>query len=91
MPSRRIAALEMRIAALRAGLGRATFAEWRALCEVLFPRAGIRLFASGEIQLHGAIALDESGEAALVQAARKLQPSLEAGHPERGAARGGAK
>lgn len=69
------AEVEARVAELRAGLGRAGFAEWRELVQILFPRAAgcaVFVWPSGRLELRGAISLDGIGEAALQQAGREL-------------------
>lgn len=71
------AELEQRIARLRSGLDGAGFTEWRELMEILFDRSrgyGVRIWPSGQIQLDGALPLDDVGEAALREAGRDLKP-----------------
>ena len=68
------AEVKARVAALRAGLGRSGFQDWRQVMEILFPRPGyaVHLWPSGRIELHGTLPLDDVGEAALQQAGRDL-------------------
>jgi DNA invertase Pin-like site-specific DNA recombinase len=66
--------IEARVAALRAKLDAATPDDWRALLEVLFPRAagrGVRIFPDGQIRLEGALPMDDQGAAALERASPK--------------------
>ena len=66
---------EARIAEIRAGLGRAGFAEWRELVEILFPRdanCGVMLYPDGRLELRGALSLDGAAVDALSQGAREL-------------------
>lgn len=66
---------EARVAAIRAGLDRAGFAEWRELVELLFPPGSVALHPNGRIELRGALPLDAAGEDALRQAAAR-EPSV---------------
>jgi DNA invertase Pin-like site-specific DNA recombinase len=63
---------EARIAQLRAGLGRAGFAEWRELMELLFAPRSIAIHPDGRIDLRGSLPLDDLGEEALRRAGREL-------------------
>lgn len=63
--------LAARLDALRKGISRAGFAEWRELVELLFSRPyHVAIWPDGHVKLRGALPLDAKGEAALGNASR---------------------
>jgi DNA invertase Pin-like site-specific DNA recombinase len=66
--------VEERVGQLRKGLGRAGFAEWRELVEILFPPRSIAVWPTGRIELRGTLPLDDLGEETLRRAGRDLSP-----------------
>lgn len=78
--------IEARVAELRRNLGRRTFADWRELCELLFPRSStwwVRIWADGTLRLRPRLALDGAGEAALTRMGPGVGPSPSSGRGER--------
>ena len=68
------AEVEARVAALRAGLGRARFKDWRQVMEILFDRSqghAVAIWPDGRIETRGALPRDDTGEAALREAGRE--------------------
>lgn len=66
--------VDTRIAELRQGLGRAGFAEWRELVEILFPPRSIVVHPDRRVELRGMLPLDDLGEEGLRRAGRDLSP-----------------
>jgi DNA invertase Pin-like site-specific DNA recombinase/ribosome-associated translation inhibitor RaiA len=51
--------LSAAMANLRKGLADATPQKWRELCEIVFPRRGVRLHPNGKIELSGRVSVQE--------------------------------